>query len=68
LGIFELMVMSTELKEMAFQRRPLNEIRRASRSLGMRTLLEDGLIKMMRGMTTLDEVLARAQREVAQVK
>jgi type IV pilus assembly protein PilB len=68
LGIFELMVMSTELKEMAFQRRPLNEIRRASRSLGMRTLLEDGLIKMMRGMTTLDEVLARAQREVAQVQ
>ena len=68
LGIFELMVMSTELKEMAFQRRPLNEIRRASRSLGMRTLLEDGLIKMMRGMTTLNEVLARAQREVTQVK
>ena len=68
LGIFELMVMSTELKEMAFQRRPLNEIRRATRSLGMRTLLEDGLIKMMRGMTTLNEVLARAQREVTQVK
>jgi type II secretory ATPase GspE/PulE/Tfp pilus assembly ATPase PilB-like protein len=34
----------------------------------MRTLLEDGLIKMMRGMTTLNEVLARAQREVTQVK
>ena len=68
LGIFELMVMSTELKEMAFQRRPLNEIRRASRSLGMRTLMEDGLIKLMRGITTLDEVLARAQREVAQTR
>jgi type IV pilus assembly protein PilB len=68
LGIFELMVMSTELKEMAFARRPLNEIRRASKSLGMRTLLQDGLIKMMRGMTTLDEVLARAQREISYVE
>ncbi|HUX00457.1 MAG: ATPase, T2SS/T4P/T4SS family [Phycisphaerae bacterium] len=63
IGMFELMVMSAEIKEMAFQRRPLSEIRRAARSLGMRTLLEDGLIKLMRGMTTLDEVLARAQRE-----
>ncbi len=65
IGIFELMVMGAELKEMAFQRKPLNELRQASRTLGMRTLLEDGLSKMMRGSTTLDEVLARAQREVA---
>ncbi|MGB2997085.1 MAG: GspE/PulE family protein [Phycisphaerae bacterium] len=64
IGIFELMVMGAELKEMAFQRKPLNELRQASRTLGMRTLLEDGLSKMMRGITTLDEVLARAQREV----
>jgi len=63
LGIFELMVMGAELKEMAFQRKPLNELRQVSRTLGMRTLLEDGLSKMMRGITTLDEVLARAQRE-----
>jgi type IV pilus assembly protein PilB len=64
IGIFELMVMGAELKEMAFQRKPLNELRQASRTLGMQTLLEDGLSKMMRGTTTLDEVLARAQREV----
>jgi len=64
IGIFELMVMGAELKEMAFQRKPLNELRQASRTLGMRTLLEDGLSKMMRGITTLDEVLARAQRAV----
>jgi len=65
LGIFEMMPMSTELKEMAFQRKPLNELRSAARALGMRTLLEDGLLKIMRGITTTDEVLARAQREVS---
>jgi type IV pilus assembly protein PilB len=65
MGIFELLVMNSELKEMAFRRRPLNEMRAAARSMGMRTLLEDGLAKVMRGTTTLNEVLARAQREVA---
>ena len=63
LGIFEIMVMNPEIREMAFKHRPLNELRQAARALGMRPLLEDGLIKVMRGITTLDEVLARAQRE-----
>jgi type IV pilus assembly protein PilB len=63
LGIFEVMVMNTELREMAFKHRPLNEIRQSARLLGMRTLIEDGIIKCMQGITTLDEVLARAQRE-----
>lgn len=63
MGIFELLEMNAEMKEMAFQRKALNEIRRASRAMGMRTLLEDGLEKVMKGITTLDEVLARAQRE-----
>ena len=62
-GIFEMLVMNAELKEMAFQRKPLNDIRKAARAMGMKTLLEDGVGKVMRGVTTLDEVLARAQRE-----
>jgi type IV pilus assembly protein PilB len=67
LGIFEMMVMNAQLREMAFKHRPLSEMRQAARALGMRTLLEDGLIKVLRGITTLDEVLARASREVAAV-
>jgi type IV pilus assembly protein PilB len=63
LGIYEIMVMNTELRELAFKHRPLGEIRQASRLLGMRTLLEDGLIKIMRGITTLDEVLGMAAKE-----
>ncbi len=63
LGIFEIMIMNPEIREMAFKHRPLNEVRQAARALGMRGLLEDGLIKVMRGITTLDEVLARAQKD-----
>jgi len=63
LGIFEVMVMNTELRELTFKHRPLGEIRQAARLLGMRSLLEDGLIKVMRGTTTLEEVLGMAAKE-----
>ncbi len=63
IGMFEIMPMNSQLREMAFKHQPLSEIRQAARDLGMRALLEDGLIKVMRGVTTLNEVLARAQRE-----
>ncbi|MCX5653528.1 MAG: GspE/PulE family protein [Planctomycetota bacterium] len=63
LGIFEIMVLNTELRELAFKHRPLSEMRQAARLLGMRTLLEDGLIKIMRGITTLEEVLGMAAKE-----
>ncbi|MBE3097886.1 MAG: Flp pilus assembly complex ATPase component TadA [Planctomycetes bacterium] len=65
LGIFEIMLMNTELRELAFKHRPLSEIRQAARLLGMRSLLEDGLIKVMRGITTLEEVLGLAAKEGA---
>jgi len=64
IGIFEIMPMNAQLREMAFRHEPLAVIRQAARDLGMRTLLEDGLIKVLRGDTTLNEVLARAQRAV----
>ena len=67
IGMFEIMVMNPEIRELAFKHRPLNEIRQAARALGMRGLLEDGLIKVMKGTTTLDEVLARAQHEATAV-
>jgi type II secretory ATPase GspE/PulE/Tfp pilus assembly ATPase PilB-like protein len=63
IGMFEVMVINGQIREMAFKHQPLNEIRQAARTLGMRSLMEDGLIKVMRGMTTLDEVLARAAKE-----
>jgi type IV pilus assembly protein PilB len=66
IGMFEMMVMNTEIRELAFKHRPLSEVRQAARHMGMRSLMEDGLLKVMKGMTTLDEVLARAAKEEAQ--
>ncbi len=61
LGIFEMMEMNNTLRELAFNRAPLNEIRRAARATGMRTLLEDGKIKIRSGKTTIDELVRITQ-------
>ncbi|MFO0969306.1 MAG: ATPase, T2SS/T4P/T4SS family [Gemmataceae bacterium] len=57
-GLFEMMRMSAPIREMTFNREPAQAIRRQSRLLGMRTLLEDGVQKATSGMTTLEEVLS----------
>jgi type II secretory ATPase GspE/PulE/Tfp pilus assembly ATPase PilB-like protein len=56
-GLFELLVMTEELRAMVVDRAPLAELRAAARGSGMRTLLEDGLDKVASGATTRDEVL-----------
>lgn len=64
-GIFELMKMNTTLRELTFKREPIQVIRRYARMFGMRTLLEDGVEKACRGMTTLEEVLSICHHESA---
>jgi len=63
IGIFELMPMNNEIRELAFERAPANQIRRAARAAGMRTLMEDGKIKVLRGVTTPEEVVRTARAE-----
>lgn len=58
LGIFEMLRMSSNLREMTFNRQATQEIRRQARVGGMRTLLEDGVNKALKGITTLEEVLS----------
>jgi type IV pilus assembly protein PilB len=62
LGIFELMLMNTRLRELAFSGAPTQQIRKAAIESGMKTLYEDGLRKVMAGITTLEEVYRVAKR------
>jgi type IV pilus assembly protein PilB len=62
-GLFEMLAMNNELRELAFNRAPTNQLRRAAVASGMRTLLEDGKLKILRGVTTPDEVARIAQME-----
>lgn len=58
LGIYEMLKMTAGIREMTFAREPTQAIRRKARLLGMRTLLDDGVNKAVRGITTLEEVLS----------
>ncbi len=57
-GIYEMMRMSNLIREMTFNREPTQAIRRQARLGGMRTLLEDAVLKAVAGITTLEEVLS----------
>jgi type IV pilus assembly protein PilB len=62
-GIFEMMVMNNEVRTLAFERAATNKIRKAAIASGMKTLLLDGKLKVLNGITTAEEVVKVAQVE-----
>ncbi len=64
IGIFEMMRMSSHLRELTFAQAPSQELRKKARTTGMRSLLEDGITKALKGSTTLDEVLSTCHAEL----
>jgi type IV pilus assembly protein PilB len=57
-GIYELMVVDDQIKEMVVHRASAGEIGRTAKQEGeMVRLRDDGLLKAARGMTTIEEVL-----------
>jgi type IV pilus assembly protein PilB len=56
IGIFQLLVMSEEIQVLASSKARREEIERAALGGGMRTLWDDGLEKVMNGLTSLEEL------------
>jgi len=56
LGIYEMLIVTPELTPLILERADAGAIRRAARAQGMRTMVEDGIRKAIRGLTTLEEV------------
>ncbi|MEQ8788920.1 MAG: ATPase, T2SS/T4P/T4SS family [Pirellulaceae bacterium] len=62
LGIFELMLIHTKIRQMVFENRASQEIRKVAINEGMTTLYTDGIRKVLNGTTTLEEVYRVAKR------
>ena len=62
-AIFEMMRMNTELRELAFSQATIGAIREAAVRSGMRDLVGDGKIKILRGDTSFEEIVRFAQAE-----
>jgi type IV pilus assembly protein PilB len=56
-GLYEMMVMNEEIAELVVRRAPVADIREAAKAGGMKELREDGLLKVLDGATTPDEVM-----------
>lgn len=56
-GFHELMVMNAEIAELVVRRAPLNDVKEAAKAGGMKELREDGLYKVLQGVTTPEEVM-----------
>ncbi|MDE0016940.1 type II/IV secretion system protein [Candidatus Poribacteria bacterium] len=63
IGIFEVLLMTDEIRSMALKQASTNEIRRLAVQLGMRGLREDGWRKVTAGFTTVDEVIRLTQED-----
>lgn len=58
MGIFEIFVADDEMRQMINRSATTIQLRHRCRELGMRTLREDGIRKVLAGMTTADEVIS----------
>ena len=56
-GIFELFQIDDEVRHMINENLTSSQLRRRARELGMRTLREDGIRKVLAGLTSAEEVI-----------
>jgi type II secretory ATPase GspE/PulE/Tfp pilus assembly ATPase PilB-like protein len=58
MGIFEIFIIDDEVRHMINKRDSTLHLRQRARELGMRTLREDGIRKVLSGMTSAEEVIS----------
>jgi type IV pilus assembly protein PilB len=63
-AIFEVMGMTEEIRELVLKRASTSDLRSAARRAGMRTLRRSGLLKLKRGETTIEEVVATSVKDI----
>jgi type IV pilus assembly protein PilB len=56
-GLYEVMTMKEEVKELVLSRSSTSEIKKEAIRLGMKTLRQSGIHKVKEGLTTIEEVL-----------
>jgi type IV pilus assembly protein PilB len=56
-GVFEIFVIDDEARKLIYDRAPTSVLRARAREMGMRTLREDGVRKILAGLTTPEEVI-----------
>ena len=63
MALFELMMMTPKIRELTFKQVSTTDIRKAAIGEGMSVLYQDGIRKVLRGLTTVEEVMRVARME-----
>jgi type II secretory ATPase GspE/PulE/Tfp pilus assembly ATPase PilB-like protein len=64
MGIFEMFLVDDEVRNMVNNNASTIALRQRARELGMRTLREDGVRKVLAGMTTAEEVISSTMADL----
>jgi type IV pilus assembly protein PilB len=56
-GLYEVMLMSPEIERLTVERATSEEIKKVAIAEGMKTLRRDGVDKVLKGLTSYEEVL-----------
>ena len=64
MGIFEMFIVDDEVRNMVNNNASTIALRQRARELGMRTLREDGVRKVLAGMTTAEEVISTTMSDL----
>ena len=64
-GIYELLIMTGKIRELIFERVSSSILKEKAKELGMVTLRDDGIKKILNGITTISEVMRVTQQDVA---
>lgn len=61
IGIFEQLLLNEKVRDLVLAKTSSTQIKRIAQEAGMRTLREDGIAKVLSGITTIDEVIRVTQ-------
>ena len=64
-GIYEMMLMDDEIRQLILKNVDSGTIKKSAVSKGMRTLMDDGAKKVLKGLTSIAEVLSVTQEDMA---
>jgi type II secretory ATPase GspE/PulE/Tfp pilus assembly ATPase PilB-like protein len=57
IGIYEVLPVTETIKELIVKKADADQIQKQAQKEGMRTMIEDGFIKAVQGITSIEEVL-----------
>jgi type II secretory ATPase GspE/PulE/Tfp pilus assembly ATPase PilB-like protein len=58
MGLFELLVADSKVKRLVQSKAPMSELKDAATAMGMRTLKQDGIERVLQGLTDIHQVRA----------